>query len=151
MDKRALGPLIEMFDTQDKVTRSVVEEAVRGLLSIIEQEDYDALDQVQVEKLLGALKTTEDLEFAAAVLGTAKRLGGRETIAPLEQFASGRSPMKKKDKERAISLAKMALADVRMRIAKQKIDTRLEEIGGSVDVYATRVLGSDGQSQELNA
>lgn len=150
-DKRALGPLVEMLDSQDKMMRRVAEEAVASLLPRIDQEDYDSLDRVQTEKLFSALKTTADLDFTAAVLGAAKRYGGRESIAPLEQFAAGRSPMKKKEHERAVSLSKMALADIRMRIARQKIDTKLEEIGGTVDVYAKKVLGQDDANQTLNA
>lgn len=150
-DKRAFGPLVLLLSSEDPSIKKVAEEAVTALLPEIDELDYRALDADQQGALVKSLQSTKDLNLAVGILGLANRAGGVEMIGPLEQFCSARSPLKKNDKERAISLAKMALAEIRMRKARQKIDARVQELGGTLPEYASKVLGTEDETQGLTA
>lgn len=150
-DKRAFGPLVLLLGSEDPSIKKVAEEAVTTLLPEIDSLDYEALDAAERSSLMKSLLGTKNLSLAVGIIGLAHRAGGLELVAPLEQFCASSGPMKRKDKERAVSLAKMALAEIRMRAARQKIDARLEEIGGTLPGYAARVLGSDEDTVDVTA
>lgn len=142
-DPRYLGYLIEFLKSEDKNMRTVAEAAVRDILGRIDQPGFGALDAPQRDQLARLLMKTKDLDLAATILGAAKRVGGPEWIRPLEQYAAEPSPMRKSDRDRAISLAKMALADIRMRAAKQRIDA--ETATKPLGEYASEVLRISNQ------
>lgn len=139
-DKRALGPLLELLVLEDKGMRDLAAEAVTGLLPLLEPEDFAGLTVHQKDLVFGALFATKKLDFAAAILGAVQHCGDFSTIDPIEQFAEGKSALTKKDHARAESLARMALADIRVRAAKLKIEEKLQEFGGSLPHYTSKVL-----------
>jgi hypothetical protein len=150
-DKRAFGPLVELLFSEDKAIKEIAADAVQGLLPLLEREDFDKLEPARRGQLLNALAATKNIDFAAAILGAAGRHGDAQYIAPVESFAEGKSKLSKKDHPRGQSLARMSLADIRMRVAKEKIDARLQEFGGSLTEYTTQVLDNDGEGVTVQA
>lgn len=144
-EPRALPFLVEFLASEDKSMRAVASMAVLKILNTVDEPTFRSLAPHQRDDLAKALNATKDLDLAAAILGAASRVGGTEWIRPLEHLAGGHSPMRTRDRERAESLAKMALADIRMRAAKQKIDATMGDT--PLDQYTSQVLGVDPEEE----
>jgi len=149
-DKRTAPSLMELLDTQDKDVRGLVELGLTNVLPLLDENDFATLTEEQLAHVLRSLGKTQNMNYAVATMGMLRRFGGVNAIHTLESIAEGRSALRKKDGARAQSLASMTLADIRMRAAKKKIDERVQELGGSLTEYTTRVLGEDPATIELN-
>jgi hypothetical protein len=121
-DKRLVAPITELLDSEQETERVLAYQAIRRLLPLFNEEDFTRLSHDQRQRLLKSIRKSRDADFVASVLALVKKYGNRDCIAPLEDFIKNRSAVRKGERAWSGSLAHMALADIRMRVARTQID-----------------------------
>lgn len=124
-DKEALPYLFELLGSQDKEVKELAEQACIELLPQLTKEELRAVQPQQLSALFAALHATARIDLATAILGAMKANGSSSAIAPLDAFAEGRMALKAQDRERGVVLARMALGDIRLRVAGEEIERRV--------------------------
>jgi hypothetical protein len=138
-DLRAVGGLIEVLDCGEPELVRIAEQALLVLLPLIKEEDANLIDEAQEAVLVAGLNRTSNAEFYAVGVGALRFVGTRRTLGALDAFASI-APAQLKDKAQAESLAKMAAADLRIRLAKTQIQAEAQAEGARLEEVRQRIL-----------
>lgn len=86
-------------------------------------EDRELFTADQLDAFNHSLSHQRDYEYLNAALVASKVLGNRGTILPLEKLVESNPPKRQKGSfEQAQGFARMALPDIRMRLASEVID-----------------------------
>jgi hypothetical protein len=124
-DKRALGYLIEVLDSDDKELVPLARSTALELLADVRPEDAELFDKGHRDSMLWAVNFSKDLEIVTAVLAALRIVGGPECLAMLEHIAN-EAPMAgdKEHKHKVQELSRLALTDIRLRLARGVIDEK---------------------------
>lgn len=122
-DKRLLAPIIELLDSENEGERVLACHACRRLLPLFTEEDFADLTSDQRIRLMKSIGSSKDAVFVATVLSAAKKYGQQDCLAPLDDFIKGRIAVHKDERAYSGSLAHMALADIRLRVARSQIES----------------------------
>jgi len=125
-DMRVLGPMIQLLDSPTPEVRVFASRAVMNLLPNCEPDDFLKLSSERQHQLLESIFKNPNPLYVSAVITAARRFATPQCIAPLEEFAAGKSAMKRDVGHRARTQAHMALAGIRMQLARQRIEACAE-------------------------
>lgn len=138
-DVRAIGGLVEVLDCGEPELVGIAESALVSLLPLVQEGDGELLDEAQETVLVAALNRTSNYRFYGVGVGALRFLGTRRTLGALDAFAAI-APPQIKDKAQAESLARMAAADLRMRLARTQISSEVQSEQARLDEMGRRVL-----------
>jgi hypothetical protein len=128
--KRALGPFILLLDDPNPDQKKLAEEVVIRLLPRITANDFQALSSEERSTLFNAARSTVNARYALSLIEAAKNFGDQTCIAPLEDFLHGSIRLRAAEADRARTSAQMALADIRMRVARAHIEREINVTRG---------------------
>lgn len=122
-DPTIAGYLCELLDNQEIEMKKLIEEALATSLTKVEPSHAVHFNANTRRLLCLSIATTSNPSFADAAVHALGQIGTLEELATLEKIAatSVMLPMPE-DKERVANRASMAMAHIRMREAKVRID-----------------------------
>lgn len=128
MDARLTGYFIEALSSQDREIVALARETLGERLNHLTPEEYQELREDQRERLGQSIAAFHDANYLRSAVSAVSRCGGKEMLKPLETASSHALPKKgRSDFQKVQTEAKLALADIRMRVAKGIIaQTELE-------------------------
>ena len=126
-DPRFLGPLLELLDSGDADLISTVKESVYGLLRAISAEDDVKLTELQQNALHHLLALESDADRAGVLITSLAKVGNLSTLNVLENAANGATPPVIAKQPRLQTAARMALGDLKLRLAGNEIRRTVEE------------------------
>lgn len=121
-DARTFGYLLEAA-VQGSEIGPVAREALLPLLNQLTPETWHSLSVAQQSALFKILDRENDGGLVRSAIGALKRVGGRESVLALEALADD-SPS---HRQKTAQYARIALVDIRMRLAKEIIETKSSE------------------------
>jgi hypothetical protein len=132
-DKRCLGPLLEILDAGDPKIKEIALEAIQRILPDLTAEDASLLDDKQLVCLYRLLHSTKKTKLTMAIISALRTMGGLGAVAELESAANGRVAVPKLERDRVTTMARMAVGDLRMRLAKNVIVARSQAVDAHVE------------------
>lgn len=125
-DVRSLGPMLEVLDAGDPQLAAIATECIVELLPQVDEASWGGLETAHRLRLEQMLKRSANPRDARAIASALARFGGLDTVPVLEGFCGGSTALKGADKDRVIGQTRMDLADLRLRLARQRIDSEIE-------------------------
>jgi hypothetical protein len=118
----ALGIVLSLALAPPASAKPTSEEA---LLHRLETMNLTRMDAKEREEVARAARNTRDPRLARLAVEALRRVGDRESLRLLDAMAGGKTRVPKVDAEAVSVRARLASAEVRMRVAERMIQERL--------------------------
>jgi hypothetical protein len=112
-ETECLGPLLEAQEVSEGPVRELAIQSIREVLPKVKR-GVPALTINQTELLSMLLVETHDADLASRIVGAFHRLEEPSAIGALDQIAAGKGAVREQEGERLQTLARMAVADIRI-------------------------------------
>ena len=136
-DPRAVGPMAELLDIQDRDVRTVIIEALTGLLPDLKASDAALLDTEQRAHLYHALNG-KDIALSLAILKALEQVGDSKALPIVEKLAAGEGKAAKEP--RLQDAAQQALPALRQRISLQQASSQLLRASDAISTPPEQLL-----------
>lgn len=121
-DPESFSAMVDVLSAGNPELKAIAVECLVEMMPHVTQHHFDQLDAEQRALLDGLLATTTQPGVAEAIGALLSRCGGKSAVPVLEAFCNGKTALKGASRDRALGNVRLHLADLRIELARARIE-----------------------------